>query len=154
MPKFLIMILSLWVSYPVYADSFIPHPDGSVTAPGGLIWLPLILDEDGTPAGMAYDRAIVCCQGPQQVGYPRSCPFGLESKHLPTEVQFETLLKQLGLGTSFGYDPTSVPDLKDYIIWSASEHAGDPTGAWAFDGFGGLIVADRSASLNVRCVSR
>jgi hypothetical protein len=140
------------------ADSetgFVQNPDGTVTAPDGLVWYPVITQKDGTISMMTYDQALTCCNnGPRKPGYPASCPFGDEGQSLPSLDEFGALRDQLGYRVDrCTYDPSPVPGLKDNWFWSCSPY--DTDGAWAFVGNSGYDYITLRYNTNaVRCVGR
>ena len=147
------------------APGFIFHPDGSVTAPDGLLWYPPVKNPKGLPEtpegqdpgflkdGMRQPQAMICCNGPRTTNYPDDCPFGANGAHLPTKQEFDTLGKQLGFGTPQGYDPTPIPYLAHNWYWASHPGPGSPIIHYLFkDGTTGNW--DPQYPFWVRCVER
>lgn len=133
---------------------FTKNADGSVTAPDGLVWFPVIKRADGSVLPMTFAQAMTCCNaGPKKVGYPDACPFGAGGQYLPSIGEFITLRDQLGYGSPLGYDNTPVPDLGGRYFWSSSivsQYLADYLSGTS----GKVFTAHQTDSKEVRCVGR
>ncbi len=107
--------------------------------PRGVIWGDVIRNEDGSIRKMSFKDAELYCNA--------------TGAHLPTEKEFDALIKDMGGRVLMGYIPQFLPHLYENIFWASFSYPNVVDFGHVFNGTHGVLILDgRVDDEAARCV--